>query len=284
MNQTTEEATESVGARPRVAIITCAVLELEVAHYCKALPNVVHVELLEQGLHNEPPKLRCELQKAIDRVERIAEVEAIVLGYGLCSRGIEGVSTLRAKLVVARAHDCITLLLGSKERYAEYVARFPGTYWYSPGWNKHHVPPGKERYDRLYQEYVQKYGEDNAQFLMETEQAWFSQYSRATYVDLTVGATDADIRYTQDCAQWLKWDFDHQKGDPGLLTSLLAGSWNPQDVLVLEPHQTVRPTADERVMEAVPAKGVVGDLGANQDTPGGVPDWKRQAGACPAPT
>ena len=53
---------------------------------------------------------------------------------------------------------------GDKERYAEYVKQCPGTYWYSPGWNKCHIPPGKDRYDKLYQQYVEKYGEDDAQY------------------------------------------------------------------------------------------------------------------------
>ncbi len=238
----------------RIAVVTCAVLELEVQHYMKALPEVVHVEILEQGLHNEPDRLRSELQKAVTAVETNIAPDAIVLGYGLCSRGIEGVHTHTAKLIVPRAHDCITLLLGSKERYEQYVKAHPGTYWYSPGWNKHHTPPGKQRYDKLYQKYLDQFGEEDAKYLMEQEQHWFTTYSRATYVDLTVGATEADLQYTRDCADWLKWNFDHQRGDPQLLIDLMQGRWNPDQVLVLKPGQTVRMTADERVMEAVTAK------------------------------
>ena len=121
-------------------------LEYEIEHFARECPHIVHVEMLPQGLHNEPDRLRRELQEAIDKVEAEHAPEAIVVGYGLCSRGTEGVRTKRAKLVLARAHDCITLLLGSKERYADYVGQAPGTYWYSPGWNKHHLPPGQERY------------------------------------------------------------------------------------------------------------------------------------------
>ena len=113
-----------------------------------------HIELLEQGLHNEPQRLQRELQEAIDRVEADhPEAQVIVLGYGLCSRGTEGLYTRRCRLVAARAHDCITLLLGDKQRYAQYVKDNPGTYWYSPGWNRHGKPPGKERYERIYKQY-----------------------------------------------------------------------------------------------------------------------------------
>jgi hypothetical protein len=239
-------------ASPNIAVITCAVLELEIQHLAKDLPRVAHVEILEQGLHNEPPKLRTRLQEAVSRVENaFAHVESIVLGYGLCSRGVEGVKTSRANLIIPRAHDCITLLLGSKERYSQYVKENPGTYWYSPGWNKHHTPPGKERYDKLLAQYREKYGEDDAQYLMETEQAWFSAYSRATYVHLGVGRTENDVQYTRSCADWLKWSFDMQEGSPLLLRDLLTGPWDDQRFLVLRPGQTFRMTADERVIEAV---------------------------------
>ena len=42
----------------------------------------------------------------------------------------------------------------------------------------------------MYREYCEKYGEDNAKFLMETEQQWHANYDRATYVDVDgIGAT-----------------------------------------------------------------------------------------------
>ncbi len=238
--------------KPRTVVITCAVLEDEVAHFTQGLEHIVRVDLMPQGLHNEPDRLRRDLQAAIDKVEAETNAEAIVLGYGLCSRGTEGVRTARAKLVIARAHDCITVLLGSKERYAEYVRQAPGTYWYSPGWNKHHLPPGEERHRLLRQEYEQKYGEDNADFLMETEQHWFSTYDRATYVDMGPGATSEDVEFTQRCAKWLGWKFDRQRGDPGLLLALLNCEWDDERFLVLGPGQTLRMTADERVVEAAP--------------------------------
>lgn len=235
----------------RVAVVTCAVLELEIAQLARQCPNVINIVYVEQGLHNEPPKLRVRLQETIDQLEAQTDAQVIVLGYGLCSRGIEGVHTQRCQLVVARAHDCITLLLGSKERYAQYVKDHPGTYWYSPGWNKHHTPPGKERYERLYRQYVEKFGEDDAEYLMGCEQHWFSTYDRATYVHLSIGATDQDKQYTRDCADWLKWNYDEQAGDPALLKALMTGAWDEDRFVVLQPRQTIRLTSDERIFEAV---------------------------------
>ncbi|HEY8668525.1 MAG TPA: DUF1638 domain-containing protein [Tepidisphaeraceae bacterium] len=241
--------TSRQGGLPRLAVLTCAVMESEVGHFAKGLDHIVHIEMMEQGLHNEPDKLRVKLQEMIDRIEMREDVEAIALGYGLCSRGTEGIRTRRCKLVMARAHDCITLLLGSKERYAEYVAEHPGTYWYSPGWNRHHIPPGRQRYELLLKKYTDEYGADNAEFLMESEQHWFTTYERASYVDLGVGATPEDVAYTQECADWLKWRFDHQHGDPTLLMALLKCQWDEERFVVLQPGEVFQMTADERVIQ-----------------------------------
>lgn len=234
-----------------IAVITCDVLTQEIRHFCQGLPQVKRIEVVEQGLHNTPALLKTRVQEMVDQVERDAEIDAIVLGYGLCSRGTEGLRAQRCKLVMARAHDCITLLLGSKERYAQYVKDHPGTYWYSPGWNRCHVPPGPERHRRLHCEYCEKYGTEDADYLMDMEQSWLKTYDQATYVHLGVGATPEDVGFTKGCADWLKWNFDEQTGDPSLLRALLSGEWDEARFLVLEPGQSFRFTADERILEVV---------------------------------
>jgi len=234
----------------RIAVVLCRVLEDEIGHLARDVPQVVHLEHLPQGLHDDPPRLRVEVQAAIDRVEANTRADVIVLGYGVCSRGTEGLRTSRCRLVMPRAHDCITLLLGSKERYAQYVSEHPGTYWYSPGWNRHHLPPGPERHARLLADYRARFGDDNARYLMETEQHWFHTYDRATWVDLGVTATEADVEYSCRCARWLGWQFDQQKGNPDLLRALVTGPWDVDRFLVLEPGQGARLTDDARIVEA----------------------------------
>lgn len=246
--QTPSSSNASTNHPPRLALVICAVLEWEIERLAEAMPHVVHIDKLEQGLHNEPDKLRVEVQAAIERCEQNERVEAVALGYGLCSRGTEGVAARRCRLVVPRAHDCITLLLGSKQRYEQYVAEHPGTYWYSPGWNKHHVPPGKERYDLYYKDYVERFGEDNAAYLMQTEQAWFEQYNQATYIDTGSPDSAQDQHYTRQCADWLNWNYESLIGSMDLLSRLMRGEWNEEDFLVLEPGQSMQFTGDDRII------------------------------------
>jgi len=241
--------------KPKVAMVLCAVLEGEFDALARSRSNVVHKVVLKQGLHNTPPQLQAALQEAVTQIEASGlDVEAIVLGYGLCSRGAEGITSRKYKLVLPRAHDCITLLLGSKERYAAYVKEHPGCYWYSPGWISDHELPGPERYNTMRRKYVEQYGEENADFLMESEQAWYQNYSLGAYVD--TGLTDpagveCDIAYTKRCTEWLKWNFERVHGSPALMEALLDGRWSDADFLVLEPGQSAKMVADERVVTVV---------------------------------
>jgi hypothetical protein len=246
--RTDQEAGEGSG----VAVLACAVMDAEVETLVKRL-GAARLVFVEQGLHNEPDRLRERLQEHVDELEQDPTVRSIALVYGVCSRGTADVTSRRCRLVIPRAHDCITLLMGDKERYRRYAEDHPGTYWYSPGWNRHHTPPGPERWRKQRERYVAEYGEDNADFLMEHEQHWFASYDRATYVHLSIGATDAelaeDLAYTRSCAEWLGWATDVQAGDPQLLADLIAGRWDDERFLVLEPGERYRLTADSRVIE-----------------------------------
>ena len=191
------------------------------------------------------------LSARYDAALESSEFDAILIGYGLCSNGIENIVARQTPLVVMRGHDCITFLLGSKERYKEYFDAHPGTYWYSPGWIEDHVPPGKERYQLIYNDYVAKYGEDNAQYLMEMEQSWFKQYTNAAYVGL-FGDYQAYKDFTKQCAEWLGWGYDELQGDPSLAKRFVEGQWDSEDFLLVPPGHRIRASHDERVVRTEP--------------------------------
>jgi hypothetical protein len=228
------------------------VLEDEVRHLAADLPQVRRLIILPQGLHNEPARLRRELQAAVDSAEAISDVEIIVLVYGLCSRGVENLRHARCSFVIARAHDCVTLFLGNKNRYAKYVREHPGTYWYTSGWIKSSSPPGPDRTARIRREYAAKFDPEEVKYLMEMEQKWTAEYDRAAYVDLGVGEIERSKEYARYCAACLGWSFDHVQGDATLLRDLLTGPWDTGRFLVVPPHHSIGVTADETVIRAVP--------------------------------
>ncbi len=234
----------------RYCIISCHVLWRELCYFASLSENVFNFRYLKQGLHRTPDLLRKELQQAIDEADDEG-YDAILIGYGLCSNGTVGITAKKTKLVVMKGHDCITFLLGSKERYKSYFSSHPGTYWYSPGWIDTGTQPGKERYETTYQEYLDKYDEENAQYLMEMEQGWFREYNNAAYVDLGIGDSSRYKEYTRECAEWLKWNHDELDGNQKLMTDFVNGNWNGEDFLIVEPGHRIIATHDSRIMDVV---------------------------------
>lgn len=224
----------------RLQFIVCKVMQRE-AYFCAARSkNVVDVRLMEQGLHDEPDRLRSEVQKALEATTDIQgrPFDATLLGYGLCSNGIVGLSA-EIPIVVPRGHDCITLLLGSKEKYKEYFDSHRGVYWYSPGWIESGKQPSKKRYENLLKEYKQKYGDDNAQYLMEVEQTWMKEYNWATYIDWGLVDSESFKQYTRTCADFLGWNYDELNGDPSLMQRMVDGQWSDDEFLVVKPGKKI---------------------------------------------
>ena len=224
----------------RLRFVACKVMQRE-AYLCAAKSrNIVDVHLMPQGLHNEPDKLREEVRKAVETTTDIQDrpYDAILLGYGLCSNGIIGL-TSKIPVVVPRGHDCITLMLGSKDRYQEYFDTHRGIYWYSPGWIESGWQPCKDRFDKLLAEYKEKYGPDNAKYLMEMENTWMHEYAFATYIDSGLACDGEHKEFTKEAADFLKWDFDVLKGDMSLVQRMCDGVWDDSEFLVLQPGKTI---------------------------------------------
>jgi hypothetical protein len=224
----------------RLKWIVCKALEKE-AYLCAARSrHSVDVALMPQGLHNTPQILCAEVQKELNITIDIQgnPYDAILLGYGLCGNGILGLKS-KIKIVVPRAHDCVTLLLGSKDKYQHYLDKHRGVYWYSDGWIDNTTMPGKERYDALLAEYNEKFGPDNAQYLLEMEQGWMKEYSWAVYVDWNLPQAQQQKDYTRQCADFLGWHYDCVSGSPDLLQRLADGLWNQEDFLIVQPGAVI---------------------------------------------
>ncbi len=246
----------------RLKVIACKVLERELSLLLARHENFIDVTYLRQGLHNEPQKLQETLQAEIDRIDSgdclytcdtkdmCGDFDAILLGYGLCSNGIVGLSSKKYKLIVPKAHDCITLFLGSKEKYKEYFDSMDGgIYWYTPGWIENTIMPSQQRYDVIYKHYEELYGEDNAEYLMEMEQGWLKEYKVCTYVNWKELPFPRHIDYTRQCSDYLGWKFDILEGDISLMQRFVDGNWNEEDFAIIQPGQKVEPSFDENVIK-----------------------------------
>ena len=238
--------------------LTCEALTRWAQDAAITSPHTVSVRLFRQGLHNAPKKLRTTLQDEIDAIEPGA-CDAILLVYGLCGLATAGLTARHTPIVITRAHDCITLYLGSRDRYQAEFDRHPGTYWYSvdymerqeAGMNAGLGAAGIAAEAGEYEKWVAKYGQETADLLLQEMRRWAQHYSRAAFID--TGAGDVALYESTARAKAAEegWAFERLDGDPRLVRMLIHGEWPAEEFLVIRPGQTLRHSADERIVEAV---------------------------------
>ena len=244
----------------KLKLLACEVLARLVYHLAAVSANTIDIELVDKGLHSEPDRLRAFLQHRLDTIEP-RRYDAILLGYGLCSNALVGLTCAHTQMILPRAHDCISLFLGSRHRYAQEFSAKPGTYWYTPdyiernGGDTHSIALGtsSEEYNMtgVYEEYVLKYGQDNADYLMEVMGAWTEHYDRAAYIDTPEVKLPDYSEDIQRLAERRGWTMERLAGSLVLLRNLLEGHWGDGDYLVIHPGQTANPSYDSEVVQTV---------------------------------
>ena len=176
----------------RLKAIICEVFTREIEDILPRWPHQVDLEIVTMGLHDLGASMTPRLQERIDAVDT-AGYDAIVLGYALCGRGTEGLRAGRTPLVLPRAHDCIGVLMGSREKHQAYFENHPDVYYCSRGWIEFQKPGqrlqpacaierGKLGERRTLEELIAQYGEDNGKFLFEQFTAYRRKYSGLTYI------------------------------------------------------------------------------------------------------
>ncbi len=243
----------------RLKVIACDVLNREISYLASQSKQYVDVTFLNQGLHNTPDKLKNMVQAEIDRANgefpynyynTCPNYDYIIIGYGLCSNGIVGLNSKSIPIVIPRAHDCITLLMGSKEKYKSSFVNYPGTFWFSSGWIERGWPPSELKYAALLRDYTQRYGEDNAEFLMEMEYNFLKEYKNAGFISWDCFENNEYYRnYTMDTSNFFKWDFLEIEGSCGLLENILNGEFHNEEVLIVPPNSVVNASYDDEIIK-----------------------------------
>jgi len=233
---------------PKIALLACSVFEREIALLARGATHIVETRWFEIALHDRPDELRATLQGAMDSLDTRDDIDAVVLAYGLCGLGTAGLRAGRHPYVLPRAHDCITLFLGSKERHAAHQRACPGCMYYTPGWNRARRVPGPDRLAHIREEYSKRFDEDDVEFLIESENQTWAMHDTATFIDIGTPDGEAEAAYAQRCAASLGWKFERIHGDPDLLRDLLCGNWDNARFLVVAPGAASAHSPDESII------------------------------------
>jgi hypothetical protein len=186
--------------RSGVVVVACQVLQDLLAGL---LPEglACQVTFMDYGLHRVPAKMTASLQEVLDRIE---EPSHVVLGYGLCGNGLNGLKAGPHTLLVPRVDDCIALLLGSRRDYMREFEAVPGTYYLSKGWLESGSHPLKE-----YKEYLPKYGPEEAMWIMDQQ---YQHYERLVLVAHSQADLEAYRPQAQQVARFCeRWGMRYQE-------------------------------------------------------------------------
>ena len=207
----------------RILIIACEVFHRELSALAARSPKVVDLVFLPKGLHDlDTVKMRARIQEEIDKAEN-DKYEFVVLAYGLCNNGTLGLAAGDAPLVIPRAHDCITLFFGSRSKYREYFDSNPGTYYYTTGWTERGKTDLADNImsqlglSSTYNEYVEKYGKDNADYIMKVLGGWRENYKKLTYIRMPLDGLPDYTELSRSEAETHKWQFEVVDGDTAIL-------------------------------------------------------------------
>lgn len=232
----------------RLKLFGCELLSREV-HYCAAQSGaVVDVEFVPKALSEQPrPGMSEALQALVDAQEG-RRYEAIAFAFGLCHGGLIGLRARHIPLVIPRAHDCVTLLFGHKQRFMEFFQAHPNTRYQSSGMIEHNFTDEdmeKRAFrqlgmDKSYAELVARHGEENARYLMEVMGTWGQHYDSIAFIEMGIVPELGYDRATEEYARARRWGFQKIQGDLRLMRQLLNGPWPAEEFLVVSPGQVIQ--------------------------------------------
>ncbi len=245
--------------------IGCEVLYREACYLAATGPCSVDVEFMAKGLHDlETVEMVTKIQATIDATSESSEnYDAILLGYGRCNDGLVGIQAKNIPLVIPKAHDCITLFFGSRQRYRQYFDANSGTYYETTGWiERNNTRDGqldKPAYGytglmsklgltESYEELLAKHGKENADYIIETLGGWEQAYNKLCYIEMATCDETSFLEASREKARQRDWQFDLQKGDLTLMGRLFLGQWD-DDFLIVPPGGIIVARNDDEILD-----------------------------------
>jgi hypothetical protein len=207
-------------------VIACATVIEEMLPFLSL--DVGH-RTLDFGLHIEPDKLRQALQETIDASS--SEADTIILGYGLCSKGVLGIRATDCTLVVPRVDDCIAIFLGSYSAYRQQSRSEPGTYYLTKGWIEVGNTPFAE-YERMKARRGPKLAERLTRLMLKN-------YKRLALINTGQHELERYRDYARRTAERFGLTYEEIEGSTVLVKKMIHGPWD-DEFIVVPPGQVIQ--------------------------------------------
>lgn len=216
----------------KILMIGCETIKEELLYITDEMKiDTVDYEWIDGGLHGTPEKLQQEIQLRINKYD--GQYQNILLGYGYCGGGTDGLQAKKSRLILPKMSDCISMLLGSEDARREVNCE-DRPFYFTKGWARCMDQVEDIRITRT----KEKYGLEKTRWIY---QKMFAGYDNIDIID--TGAYSLQDAFMREKIDELNEFLDLPErtiaADLTMLIALLSKDWNSQ-FLIKEPGETIR--------------------------------------------
>jgi len=173
------------------------------------------------------------VQEALDAVPLV--VERVILGYGLCSKGILGLASRGRSLVIPRQHDCVSFYLQSFPE-ADGANLRTHTYYLTPGW----LTLRKDPLTTVEEIYSPRVGREKAVWAMNRE---LQHYQCFAFVDTGVCDPEPLRKRTMENAEFFGKEYREIRTALDYFRRLVTGPHSEPEFILLKPGEVLESSA-----------------------------------------
>lgn len=209
-----------------IKIIACEVMKEELLSIKPKFD--VEYEFVSMDFHLYPEKLKKELQSIIDRSTGYSRV---ILTFGLCGGATKDLRVTDSILTIPKVHDCIPVLLGSKEIYERVSQEEKGTFYLTCGWMISEKSILSE-----YKRISEKYGVKKASNVYSRI---YGSYKRVLFIHTGCQRENESLAQSNEIANLLNLDHQITKGRIEFIEKIVNGPWDTDDFINIEPFGVI---------------------------------------------
>ena len=242
-----------------IKLICCDVFLRPVSALIAASPHTIDPEYVPMLAHENPDALRANLQARINTAV-IRDYDLLLLLYGLCGNAIVGL-TSPVKMVIPRIHDCCAMFVGSKGKFIQEFGNNLSMRWCTsgyfersyldnfPGWH----PSRSRETCPEYRVLVEKYGEDNAQYIWDTMHPEI-ETPEAAYIRIEGHEQPGHENSFKELVEEQGKTLRIIEGSTAYLQAMINGPWDNERFLTVNPGEKIAAIYDmDKVIKTEPA-------------------------------
>ena len=243
----------------RIKLICCDVFLRPVSAFVATSPHIIDVEYVPMLAHNKSDILRADLQARINAATAARKYDLLILSYGLCGNSTVGL-TCPVKMIMPRIHDCCTMFMGSKEKFAQEFGGNLSMRWCTSGYYERcHMEngldghPASRKTHPEYRALAEQYGEENAEYIWDTMHPEI-ETPEAAYIKIKgfeIPGYEAGYRSLVEAQGKTLHVLE---GDAAYIQTMINGPWDDERFLTINPGEKISAVYDmEQVVTAIKA-------------------------------